>query len=254
MRGGGLSEASYSLPENFWGALVLDEKPGTDEQYSWAICCRLLAAVALTHGVRGAVSGEFRKLPNGSSTRFRQAENWYLPFLEHSRTVLIVADVQDQSFNATLQLLGETTPGKFLSAKEDYRLLALETAADARGGSAVPLQFAHTWMAVERLLPFRHETSVQVAIALSALSPVAERASYFDRIKKSYALRSAVAHGYSFKRDTEMYSELAWIAGIFRRLFRVSLSTPGADELREQMVEHVLSGRPQAFDDPSSGA
>jgi hypothetical protein len=136
---------------------------------------------------------------------------------------------------------------KFAAAKEDNRLLALETAVDARASGILPLQYVQLWMAVERLLSFKTETSSQLAFALTALVENARRPAEFDHAKAAYNLRSRIAHGYDFKRDHDMYESVMWIAARFRQLMELSLGMEDASTLKDELINHVLVGNVEAM-------
>ena len=97
-------------------------------------------------------------------------------------------------------------------------------------------------MAIERLLSFKAETTVQLAVALSALVPQTDRSAEFARAKKAYNLRSRIAHGYDFRRDDAMFYELEWLASVFRTLMKVALRVEGVGDLKDRLIDHVLSG------------
>ena len=248
-----------AFPDAFTGAILIREAKDADRNYSDATVGRILAAAAATTPVAGKVIVELRVSKRSWGYRRRWQERWIMPFSQSSSTTMksggslfpqqrhtVVSG--DDLFWTACDILSKGVPEKFESAKEDYRALALETIVDSRQSGVAALQFVQIWMAVERLLPFRTETTIQLALALPALVPKGERKAAFDNIIRSYRLRSDIAHGYNFKRTSTVYIESRHLAQVFRQLFRLSLRYSKSEELRSALVTHVLNGEESPID------
>ncbi len=226
------------IPGRTSGIFLLEMEQ--QQSYADAIVNRTLAAAALSGAVFGKIPVVMRFTETGwhNSIRDQYAQRPYTEHFPESYTVSVNAP----TFSFVLGLLKSTNVQKFISAKEDFRLLALDTIEDSRRSGVAVLQFAQIWMAIERLLPFRTETTAQLALALSAFSPLPQRSEQFKALKKSYGLRSQIVHGYNFSKDDPVFRRMEEMASLFRRLFLVSLSVKNSDELRDKLINHVLSG------------
>lgn len=143
-----------------------------------------------------------------------------------------------------IKLIASSSEKQFVAGKEDFRLLAIDTVEDSRRSGVAVLQLAQFWMAIERLLAFQNETTMQLALALSALYPADDRIEAFRALKIPYQLRSRIVHGYSFRRDDSVHAEIQRHAAIFRQVLALSLEPDmnTGEMLRTAMVSHVLSG------------
>lgn len=229
------------LPEWTSGVLIADCEDDAHGAFALARISRLLAAVALTTSVSGRITVQLQLSHGQGSYVPRHRETWHMPFAQPIVMAPATVVESDEMFWRTNQVCSVQDFKRFQSAKEDYRALSLETAADAR--SAVPpLQFVQIWMAVERLLSFRHETTMQLAMALPALFPAPERPVIFKKLKGLYGLRSDIAHGYAFERSGEIQEDIRWMNDLYRRLFLLSLDFSRDKELQQAMLNHVLAG------------
>jgi hypothetical protein len=233
------------VPEKISGAFIVS-LDRTNGNYATVIINRILAAASLSGTPCGKIS----------CVMWLEANRWQQQLMgdyvarnyadRSSEKVTIRSDAA--SFSEILALLKESSPQKFLVAKEDFRLLALDTVEDSRRSGITVLEFAQIWMAIERLLPFRAETTSQLALTLCAFVPASERVEQFKFLKKSYGLRSQIVHGYNFKQNEPVGIFLRDIATLFRRIFAVALTVRTSDDLRNLLIGHVLSGKPNAID------
>lgn len=232
-----------TLPPDASGIFLADLSI-MSKSYADALVSRLLAAVALTSGVSGQITLQMNIEDDRYSSHAR-SEQWGRPYQTGAGVWQNVAWADNPVLRTLITLIARSTEGKFIAGKEDYRLLAIDTVEDSRRPGVAVLQLAQLWMAIERLLSFKNETTVQLALALSALSPAAERVAAFDALKKSYNLRSQIVHGYAFRRDDSINAELQQHAQTFRELLALALDPmmTNGDSLRAAMVAHVLSGK-----------
>lgn len=246
------SELVPHVPENFSGAFVVPASAPHPSDYQDAIISRIMASIVATTPVSGRVLLQLYFNEGAEVMNFnyqpRMYEPWGMPFRAWPVLSRCTVVDSDNIFWKSMDTLSGTTEARFRSAKEDYRALALETAADGRYTSAAAMQFTQIWMAIERLLPFRHETTIQLTLALTALVPAEKRSDEFDSLKDLYAVRSKVAHGYAFARDEDMYEKIRKVGSIFRKLFSISLKFETSSDLRESLLNHVLAGRPESFE------
>ena len=231
-----------ALPPDTSGVFLADlsvmSKPFAD-----AVVSRLLTAVALTSGVSGQITQQINVDENRFSSYVR-SENWDRPYQHGTGFLQNVVFADNPVLRILFSLIAGSTERKFVAGKEDYRLLAIDTVEDSRRPGIAVLQLAQLWMAIERLLSFKNETTIQLALALSALCPAAERVTAFHSIKNSYNLRSQIVHGYAFKRDETISAELQQHAETFRKVLALALDPKmkDGDSLRAAMIGHVLSG------------
>lgn len=250
--GASLSDFPPPIPDDISGAFIVDSDLNTPSKYGDALVARLLTASALSSGVSGQITMQLRIGENDASFINRAFESWHRPYQELNLPWQNVIWHENPIFKRLINLISSSNPQKFASANEDFRLLAIDTVEDSRRSGVPVLQMAQLWMAVERLLPFRGETTVQLAIALSALYPSESRIDEFREIKRSYDFRSKVVHGYGFKRDESVYGDIQRLSDTFRYLFTLSLaSNMDTDEkLRAAMISHVLSGASSRIEVP----
>ncbi len=235
-----------TLPQDVSGIFVVDLSVVGSKAYADAIVSRLLAAVALASGVSGQITLQMSIKDDGFSMQ-TISEQWSRPYqkVEGTRQNVVWAD--NPALNILIELIASSSEKQFVAGKEDFRLLAIDTVEDSRRPGVAVLQLAQLWMAIERLLTFQSETTMQLALALSALSPANERIEAFHALKISYHLRSRIVHGYSFKRDDSVNAEIQKHAAIFRQVLALSLEMDTSDTLRTAMVSHVLSGMETAM-------
>jgi len=234
-----------NLPTEVSGAFITPQL----SQYYDANINRILAAASLCYNTNGI---NITKLFFSNKMKIIQpleSNDTYRPYLDHTIDERNIADTSQQLFVSIIEILKTTTESKFINAKEDYRLLALDTVEDSRRSGVQPLQFVQLWMAIERLLPFRHETTIQLALALSAFFPAKERCKLFKKLKDDYKLRSQIAHGYNFRRDAAIKDSMTMIASLFREIFKASLSFEQPETLRDTLVTHVLEGKANSFNE-----
>lgn len=235
------------VPDRYTCVIVVDNAAGGPE-YADALVSRLMAGAAIAGGPSGKVVSKLMLGPGScSSSNAPFFENWHRPFSDHALDDDYALPVNTPAFRDLLQVMASTTVDKFKAAKDDYRLLALDTVEDSRRSGVSVLAFAQLWMAIERLLPFRTETTAQLSLALSAFVPSNDRARQYANLKKSYGLRSDVVHGYRFRRDATIHEQINDIGALFRSLFLVSMQTVSSDQLRDKLISHVLSGVPEAI-------
>jgi hypothetical protein len=176
-----------------------------------------------------------------------------MPFQRRGHFDVASIDFEAEIFRKLLAIAASSSLKKFKAAKDDYRLLAIDTIADSRRSRSIYLQFAQTWMAIERVLAVRSETSVQLAIALAAFYPAGERPGAFEEIRTLYTLRSNIVHGYSFERSGDMTAQMTTLTDLFRRLLKTALDHAKSGELAKALRDHVLRGEPQPFDTLGKG-
>lgn len=233
------------LPSGFSGAFICD-RLNTD--HSRSVIQRVFAAAAAVHGANAKILCELNLTQNSWGLKSREGEIWRFPFRKRLRSEApVVFNAQNGAFGILISLIRSETVSKFRKAKEDYRVLALETAADGRHSEVAALQFAQIWMAIERLIPFKEQTSAQLAHSLSALFPFCDRQIVFPKLKRLYNLRSRVVHGYNFKRDDSVYENLEYISTLFRSLLEISLNYASSDHLKRDILRHLSDGEPQPF-------
>lgn len=232
------------VPGKISGAFAVSFPQG-QKQFADALVGRILAAAALSGAAYGKVPMVLRLTRDGWESHGGDLFAGR-PYIEREQESYTVA-VEDTIFSSVLALLKTTTLERFSKAKEDFRLLALDTIEDSRRSGVRMLEFAQVWMAIERLLPFKSETTAQLALALSAFSPIQQRGEHFKELKRSYGLRSQVVHGYSFSRVTSPFFFTERMAALFRRLFMESLLAKNSEELKELLISHVLNGKPESF-------
>lgn len=155
------------IPDQFSGAFLMDEGEPQGE-FGRAQIGRLMAAAAISAGVSGIYLGRLQFTPGGMNAQFPPEENTFRPFGDNSHPRANVISQSDPVLTAILKLFEKVTPASYHSAKDDYRLLALDTVEDSRSSNAFPPQYAQLWMGIERLLPFRTETTSQRHRALGA--------------------------------------------------------------------------------------
>jgi hypothetical protein len=232
------------LPGWISGAFISETCADPDQGFARAQLTRLLAAATLGAGVSGRVIVELELSWGSGSYAPRHRESWHMPFgpLRDGRSITITQ--ADALFWRTAEILAKSKQSSFERATEDYRTLSLETAADSR--ATVPaLQLVQMWMAIERLLPFRHETTMQLAFSLPALDAAPVRADRFKDLKRLYRLRSDIAHGYAFERTGEIHQDIRTLVDLYRGLFQLALSFPSTKALQTAMLAHVLTGEPE---------
>ncbi|MCC4232860.1 hypothetical protein LL253_09165 [Sphingobium soli] len=231
-----------TLPQDASGVFLADLSC-MSKSYADALVSRLLAAVALTSGVSGQITLQMNIDDDRFSSHVR-SEHWSRPYQNRAGFWQNVAWADNPVLQTLISLIARSTEGKFIAGKEDYRLLAIDTVEDSRRPGIAVLQLAQLWMAIERLLSFKNETTIQLALALSALSPATDRVKAFEVIRKSYNLRSQIVHGYAFKRDETINAEIQQHAQTFREVLALALDPmmTNGDSLRTAMVAHVLSG------------
>lgn len=231
-----------TLPPDASGVFLADLSI-ISKSYADTLVSRLLAAVALTSDVSGQITLQMNIEDDRYSCHVR-SEHWNRPYQNRAGVWQNVVWADNPALQTLITLIARSTERKFIAGKEDYRLLAIDTVEDSRRPGVAVLQLAQLWMAIERLLSFKNGTTLQLALALSALAPAAERVAAFDAIKKSYHLRSQIVHGYAFKRDETINAELQKHAQTFREVLALALdpTMTNDDSLRAAMVAHVLSG------------
>ncbi|HYG27198.1 MAG TPA: hypothetical protein VD906_09845 [Caulobacteraceae bacterium] len=232
------------IPEAFAAALVL---PRSEGGFNDIVVGRVMAAAALSSGAKGKIISQLHFTEGGWGSSFRGTENWYRPYADRRLTGGCVCRPSDHVFSAVATLIESTSLAKFVAGKEDFRLLALDTIEDSRRSGIAPLQVAQIWMAIERLMPFRMETTVQLALSLSAFSDRSRRVEQFNAVKSSYSIRSKIVHGYSFERSQNLHIQVEFLSDLFRRLFLASLDVKTSDDLRSELINHALSGQEAAF-------
>lgn len=232
-----------TLPQDASGIFVVDLSVVGSKAYADALVSRLLAAVALGSGVSGQITLQMSIEDDRFSTHMR-SEQWSRPYQKADGVYQNVVWADNAVVDVLIKLIASSSEKQFVAGKEDFRLLAIDTVEDSRRPGVAVLQLAQLWMAIERLLAFQNETTIQLALALSALSPANERIEAFRALKISYQLRSRIVHGYSFRRDDSVYAEIQKHAAIFRQVLALSLETDmnTGETLRTAMVSHVLSG------------
>lgn len=232
------------LPTDTSGVFVVDPILMGDLKYGEAVVSRVLAAAALCSGVSGQITTVLRIDDTNTEWRNRRMEEWSRPYQTQPHPWQNVIWRENRIFDQILRIISESNQTKFSSAKEDFRLLALDTVEDSRRSGVPVLQVAQLWMAIERLLSFKLETTAQVSLALSSLFCNLQRVDEFNAFRRSYGLRSRVVHGYSFKRDSGVFGEVSRLALAFREVFLLSLklNVNSDKDLREAMTNHVLSG------------
>lgn len=236
------------VPSDFSGAFLIDGGVVSPE-FGMATINRVMAAAALVDGTSGVLVGNMRVHETGGlSWSGKKGVSAPFPFAPPRDQEAFTHDESSGQFAAILDLIARTSSKAFDAAKEDFRLLALETAADARASNVAPVRYVQMWMAIERLLSFRNEISSQLSMCLTALVSIADRSDEFARIKSAYTLRSNIAHGYAFKRDVELQAELTSLSEYFRRLFLIALRVGKPFELERGLREHVLTGQPLPID------
>jgi hypothetical protein len=234
------------VPEKISGALVVDTPNPDNRAYTDATVNRILSAAALAGAAFGKIPYITRFTAGGWSSN-SQDQFANRPYHDRSSLETYTVTTKTPIFSEVVALLKFINPQKFESAKEDFRLLALDTIEDSRRSGVAVLQFAQIWMAIERLLPFRSETTVQLALSLSAFSPAKERNTAFKTLKKSYGLRSEIVHGYSFAKKEPIHPKMSDLSSLFRAVFIASLGTSSSDELKERLMTHVLEGKEGIF-------
>lgn len=237
------------LPTNFTGAFVIEVAGAAEPAYAQALVARLIAAAALTTPTRARGLFEITFRSNGFYLRHLWREQWMLPEPGRRDRERQTVTLVDSAFWRAAEIVLRDTPDQFAKAKDDFRSLALETFGDARHSSVLALQYVQTWMAIERLLTFKTETTAQLATVLCALHPGPDRPAAFDHYKTRYDLRSRIAHGYDFARDQDMYAAVREVVAIFQRVFRLALESLSAKALRQRLLDHVLRGSFRAIDD-----
>jgi Apea-like HEPN len=237
------------LPARFTGAFITRPNPSHQTEYWDAIVSRILTAATITTSVVGG-SVEVQLYVSAGEFRYhsRVNESWSMPFRPWPVSQVWTIGREARDFWRVVEVLASSNENRFASAKEDYRALSLETAADSRHSLAPAVQYTQIWMALERLLPFRHETTMQLAIALPALVGADARHTEFAKLRELYDLRSKIAHGYAFKRSQEIFGDIRRVSEIYRRVFKLSLSYDKSEVLQKALLEHVLTGRPRAID------
>jgi hypothetical protein len=229
-----------NLPTRFSGALVVRPSTPDNADYADALVNRILAAAALTGARFGKVPSMIRFNKSGWSGR-QKDQYADRPYCDRLAPETYSISSNAKIFTQIVKLLKSTNLQDFLSAKEDFRLLALDTIEDSRRSTVLVLRFAQMWIAIERLLQFKTETTAQLALSLSAFVDLDKRAPKFKELKKWYGLRSKIVHGYDFsKKDPVPLDE---IAQLFRSVFSAALGFSKADQLREALISHVLTGQ-----------
>ena len=237
-----------TLPKDASGIFVVDLSVVGSKAHADALVGRLLAAVALASGVSGQITLQMNIEDERFSSHMR-SEQWSRPYQKADGVWQNVVWADNAVMGILIKLIASSSEKQFVTGKEDFRLLAIDTVEDSRRPGVAVLQLAQLWMAIERLLAFQNETTMQLALALSALSPANERIEAFRALKKSYQLRSRIVHGYSFRRDDSIYAEIQKYAAIFRQVLALSLEPDmnTGETLRTAMVSHVLSGAKAAM-------
>lgn len=244
--------ASVMLPANFSGAFVIEVTDETEIAHAQAVVSRLIAAAALTTPVRGRGLLQLRFELNGFSIGHLSREQWTLPDAGRRGETRHTVSPEDTDFWRACEIVLRDTPALFAKASDDFRSLALETFCDSRHSSVPALQYVQTWMAIERLLSFKTETTAQLATVLCALEAARKRPAAFDHYKKRYDLRSRIAHGFAFKRDQEIHTAVREAVGIFGRIFRLALAMETDQALKRRLLDHVLCGVSGAIDDDAA--
>ena len=243
-------------PMDITGAFVVTET--RDPEYESATIGRIMTAAAFADSrLRGSVFQRALYANEGWVATFI-AESWRMSFQKRPEYRVAAIDGRAPVFAGVLALLQRSNAVKYRKAKDDYRLLTLDTISDSRKPVALYLQCAQAWMAIERLLSVRSETTIQLAIGLSAFFPVNERPNSFERIKTLYKFRSEVVHGYHFERNDDIYPKFLELASLFQRLFTFAMAFGNATGLFVALRNHVLSGVATSIDvpaplDPSAG-
>ena len=244
--------APVKLPAKFSGAFAIEVTDETEITHAQAVVSRLIAAAGLTTPVRGRGLLQLRFELDGFSIRHLWREQWTLPKADHRKGARHTVRPEDTDFWRACEIVLRDTPALFAKANDDFRSLALETFGDSRHSNVPALQYVQTWMAIERLLSFKTETTAQLATVLCALEAAPKRPAAFDHYKKRYDLRSRIAHGYAFKRDQEIHTAVREAVGIFGRVFRLALAMETDKALKRRLLDHVLCGVSGAIDDDAA--
>jgi len=208
---------------------------------------RIMAAAAMGTSVTGRIMGRLQFGSSGFNAQWAHDDRSYRPFRDADQPQVRVLPASEPILSGVLKLMARSRQEEYFTAKDDFRLLALDTVEDSRRPGLIHLQYAQFWMAIERLMPFREQTTVQLALALSAFFPAADRVASFKQLKDDYALRSRIVHGYSFRRDNTIWEATQRIIPLFRRAFRQSLSVASSEEFRALLLDHVLNGEKNAL-------
>lgn len=236
------------MPSEFSGCFIMGSAASENgDRYPKTIVSRIMAFLAL-YGIEARMLMYLNIRIDGYSYSRLSDQNWHRPYrVIHNghRSHFSLKEIEAARW--FFDVLSTSTEEKYTKARDDYRLLALDTIEDCRNQPVTELQFAQIWMAIERLLPFRHETTANLTLALSAMYPSTDRVQAIGDLKKAYKLRSNIVHGYNFQRDEELYLRTQQAAGIFQSMFPASKNFGIASEFSTYLFEHVISGRANAI-------